>query len=381
MIMRHRPSSSPRSGLTLVELLVVAALDVMILSILAFAFATGSDMFTRVKAVGDLDVRLRSATTALRHDLCARHFEGNRRVSDPGFWGAGPPREGFFRIWQGSPSVLEGRDGEGIGSLRATDHALHFTIRHTGNRPTDNFWTRVPRKSPLLIPNPFDDPSAASYRDAPGRYTSQWAEVAYFLRPVDATEVGPLYALYRRQLLVVPNTSHINWPAAVSASLAADYFGVSSQATAGELRFNDPMDLTIPERRFGMGERRAGGIPRGPGGGYPILAEENPGVAGADLMLTDVLSLNVRVMVSGSAEFVDLADLGPGDNPAFAGRSRVFDSWSQRADDVYDYSGWNLPGTTRSVPLRVTLDAVQITIRLWHRKTQQARQVTIVQDL
>jgi type II secretory pathway pseudopilin PulG len=377
--MRRRLLSPPRLGLTLVELLVVVALDVMILSILAYAFATGSDLFTRVKALGDLDVQLRSATTALRHDLRAYHFEGSRRVSDPWFWDVGPPREGFFRIWQGSPSVFEGRDAEGIGSWRATDHALHFTVRRTGNRPTDFFWTRVPRRSPLLSANAFDSSTHASYRDGVGRYASQWAEVAYFLRPTETTDAGTLYALYRRQLLVVPNASHLNWPAAVPASQVGDYFGVSNRpnpAAPGELRFNDPMDLTIPERRFGMRERRAGG--------YPTLAEENPAVGGADLMLTDVLSFNVRLMVRGIADFADLADLGLADNPTFAGgprTPRVFDTWSHRADDVYDYTAWNVPGTTRSVPLRVTPQAVQITIRLWHRKTQQARQVTIVHDL
>jgi len=365
--------------LTLVELLVVVALDVMILSILAYAFATGSDMFTRLKALGDLDVQLRCATTALRQDLRAYHFEGNRRVSDPWFWDVGPPREGFFRIWQGSPSVFEGLDGEGIGSWRATDHALHFTIRRNGNRPTDFFWTRVPRRSPLLTANAFDSSTEASYRDEVGRYTSQWAEVAYFLRPTETNDAGTVYALYRRQLLVVPNASHVNWPAAVAASQAGEYFGVSSRrnpAESRELRFNDPMDLTIPERRFGMLERRAGG--------YPTLAEQSPAVGGADLMLTDLLSFDIRVLVRGGADFVDLAELGPADNPAFAGgprTPRVFDSWSQRADDVYDYSAWNVPGTTRSAPLRVTPEALQFTIRLWHRKTQQARQVTIVQDL
>src|SRR5262245_25327438 len=289
--MRRRQPFPPRLGLTLVELLVVVALDIMILSILAYAFATGSDMFTRVKALGDLDVRLRSATTALRSDLTAYHFDGSRRVSDPWFWDVGPPREGFFRIWQGSPSVFEGRDGEGIGSWRAADHALHLTTRRTGNRPTDFFRTRVPRRPPLLSANSFDSPAEASYRDTAGQYTSQWAEVAYFLRPTETMDNGTLYALYRRQLLVVPNASHFNWPAAVPTSQAGDYFGVSSRpnpAPPGELYFNDPMDLTIPERRFGMNERRAGGMPSGPGSVYPTLADENSAVGGADLLLTDV---------------------------------------------------------------------------------------------
>ncbi len=387
--MRIRLRTPPRQGLTLVELLVVAALDIFILWILAYAFAVGSDMFTGMKAIGDLDTKLRTATTTLKHDLSAFHFEGNRRVSDAGYWDLGPPREGFFRIWQGSPSVFEGTDAEGIGSWRATDHALHFTIRRTGNRPTDFLWTRAPRKSPLLasdpIARPFDPPTDAVYRDAAGRYTSQWAEVAYFLRRAEESAAGPLYALYRRQLLVVPNTAALNWPGAVAATDAADYFGVSSRPNPnapGTLYFNDPMDLTIPQRRFGMHPRRDGGIPTAPAATYPILAETYPAVGGSDVVLTDVLSFDIRVRVRGGAEFTDLSAFGPGDNPVFAGGpARVFDSWSQRSDEKYDYAGWNLPGTPQSVPLRLTPEAVQISIRLWHPKTQRTRQVTIVQDL
>src|SRR5439155_12975072 len=148
--------------------------------------------------------------------------------------------------------------------------------------------------------------------------------------------------------------------------------------------FNEPMDLTIPERRFGMHQRRTGGIPTAPEATYPTLAEENPAVGGSDVMLTDVVSFNIRVRVRGSGEFADLSTLGAGDNPIFAARRgtpRVFDSWSQRSDDAYDYSAWSIPGTARSVPLRVTFDAVQISIRVWHPTTRQTRQVTIVQDL
>src|SRR5439155_3489895 len=185
-------------------------------SILAYAFAAASDMTVRLKAIGDLDVQLRNAATTLRHDLCAYHFEGSRRLSDPAFWSQGPPREGFFRIWQGSPGVLEGQDTEGIGSWRSIDHALHFTIRKTGNRPTDFLWARVPPGSPLLnadpATHPFDLPPDASYREGAGRYTSQWAEVGYFLRPTGSPLGVPVCALYRRQSLVVPNTAGLNVP-------------------------------------------------------------------------------------------------------------------------------------------------------------------------
>ena len=111
-------------------------------------------------------------------------------------------------------------------------------------------------------------PPDASFREGAGRYTSQWAEVAYFLRPTGTALGVPLFALYRRQLLVVPNTDFVNGPAAVPVAAAADYLGVSSRpnpAAPGVLSFNGPMDLTVPQRRFGMDPRRDGTVTRFPG--------------------------------------------------------------------------------------------------------------------
>jgi hypothetical protein len=381
--MPREPRSRVRRGLTLIELLVVVALDMLILSILAYAFATASDMTVRLKAIGDLDVELRDAAATIRHDLSAYHFEGIRRLSDPAFWDQGPPREGFFRIWQGSPGVLEGRDSEGIESWRSVDHALHFTVRRTGNRPTDFLWARVPVGSPLLTAGPFDLPPDASYREGVGRYTSQWAEVAYFLRPTGSPRGVPAYALYRRQALAVPNTAGLNIP----ASAAATYLEVSARpdpVVPGALHVNTPMDLTVPQRRFGMDPARPGGIPTVAGMSYPTLAEQSAARGGADLLLTDVLSFDVRVLVRGGSEFVSLDALGPGDNPVFAavpGSPRVFDTWSQLRDDAYDYSAWSIPGKSSSVPRRLSLNAIQITLRVWNPRLGQAKQVTIVQDL
>src|SRR6266576_3124405 len=97
-----------RKAFTLVEMLVAMALVIFITTILSEAFVAGLDAFRNLKAVGDLNDKLRTAATTLRRDLNADHFEGRRRLSDPGFWLQGPPREGFFRIDQGGPSIDEG---------------------------------------------------------------------------------------------------------------------------------------------------------------------------------------------------------------------------------------------------------------------------------
>src|SRR3954471_20148292 len=99
-----------RQGFTLVELMVAMALIVFIMAILAQAFGAASKTFRDLKGAGDLAERLRAINTMLRRDLAADHFEGKKRLSDPNFWSQGPPREGFFRLFQGGPSVSEGND-------------------------------------------------------------------------------------------------------------------------------------------------------------------------------------------------------------------------------------------------------------------------------
>src|SRR5438045_4919227 len=101
------PGSLPmrrRTGFTIVELLVTMALIVFVLAILATAFSEGMKTFRHLKGIGDMNQRLGTVKVLLRADLEARHFEGERRLSDTDFWTVNrrPPREGFFRVWQGS---------------------------------------------------------------------------------------------------------------------------------------------------------------------------------------------------------------------------------------------------------------------------------------
>ena len=79
---RHVPRAT-RRGFTLVELMVAMALTMFIMVILSEAFATGLDVFSQLKAIGDMEESLRAASTALRNDLAADHFIGKRRLSDP----------------------------------------------------------------------------------------------------------------------------------------------------------------------------------------------------------------------------------------------------------------------------------------------------------
>jgi hypothetical protein len=243
----------------------------------------------------------------------------------------------------------------------------------------------------------------ARYQDTPGTYTSQWAEVAYFLRP-NGQQAGttPLYALYRRQRVAVPDDNDVNRGASrVPDTDYPQYLEVSCLKQGGNLYFNGPMDLSIPQRRLGMDQAQNGGvIPAAMSGAYPRVEDDmaaNPGgpdIASSDLLLSDVISFEVTVLLENGTQFVDLfhSSLSPfsNGNPQFsaAGGPRVFDTWSAYRDDVYDYAQWDVRGSDVSIPLyrdsnqaHIRIVAVKITLRVWDVKTQQARQVTLIQDL
>lgn len=512
-----------RHGFTLVELLVAMALIIFIMSILSYAFVAATTAFRDLKAAGDMAERLRSATTILQRDLAADHFEGRRRLSDPHFWDNGPPRQGFFRIWQGSSGTRDGNvnDLDGIPLYRSTDHALHFTVHLRGNRPTDFFTAKVPGSlasgNAFLYPDPRSPspltssatlgPLTARYEDLDAvnltTYNSQWAEVVYFLRPSldnqgnqETANGTPLFTLYRRQLVLVPDNSLLigNKPAGgtdqpaqltyftPSNTAASPYLEVSCWQgypppqlyTPTALYFNSPYDVTVPQRRFGMDYK---GQPVNPSNQqvYPTLAEQtnDTNMQAADVLVTDVVSFDVRILLPGAFTdpnlkapyglpecdpFVDLfhpsvqvynnpANNPLGNNQLYPGpltqapaalnngkwwpppaptsglyntpylppqSAQVFDTWTSTRDPLatifnppgspptplsaygpyYDYSTWGQASAANSLspvamplwnaslsPPAPRILAIQIQLRIWDSKTQQTRQVTLVQPM
>jgi prepilin-type N-terminal cleavage/methylation domain-containing protein len=461
-----------RRAFTLVEMLVALALVLFIMVLLAQAFTAGLETFQKLKAIGDMEDKLRLASTILRRDLNADHFSGRKRLSEKDFFNEGPPREGFLRIWQGSPAIIEGYDGDNLLLSRSVSSILHMTVKLRGNGPQDFFTADVSADPDTDPPPPLRPPRwsllgvPASRYQSPFSYNSQWAEVAYFLRfNGDSANGQPLYSLYRRQLLAVPDNLDANYTRKIhrKSSEALDltrdastaYAGISCKENpiplddddiAGQktkyVYFNNPMDLTVPQRRFGLDPQLSpdsqlvGGFPvvrPDPNDRktwtYPTIAEvyKTPsGLAlnGADLLLADVLSFEVKVLVpesltgvryrapsgnpqTGFDPFVDLFDsevlqpvfqAGPdpvqthpvlqSKNPLFRGNNpRVFDTWSSVQDGAHDYKDWNDTDSadpviqSKRLPLRINILAIQITLRVWDRKTQNTRQITIVQDM
>lgn len=389
-----------RTGFTIVELLVSMALIVFIMAILSEAFAAGFRSFRDLKALGDMNERLRLATNTLRKYLQADHFEGRKRLSDPNFWQDGPPREGFFRIEQDSGSQFEGNSNTLIPSYSATTHRLHFTAKLRGNDRGDFFPASYAgaTNSPQLMTVVQNVPG---YRDVAGAYQAQWVEVAAFLRPTEiavsekGTSPGQLYALHLRTKALIPEMAGTQDVPVGPADLAAlADFSLFNGSLA-----NTPADVTIPKPYVTIPERRGfQAITVGGARTFLTLAEEtaalNPSRAGADVLLTDVLSMNVRVLVAGMNDFYDLNDLNGQWPQKGAATPAVFDTWSQSSQTSLglpdlgnpisgQYWANTIPRyqnqTSGGPPIRVK--AIQVILRIWDVKTEQTRQVTLIVDL
>ncbi len=403
MALRHQ-NSTGRLAFTLVELLVAMALILFIMVILSQAFVSGLESFRQLKAIGDMEERLRTAAVEIRRDLSADHFEGKRRLSDPDFWQQ-PTREGFFQIVQATnvptaagPYYLEGTDSDNNPSFRATDHRLHFSVKLRGNSQGQFFSTPIPpgtpSQSPLrnasLTTNFFNQPPDGRFQSDPNVYNSPWAEVAYFLVPT-GTNAGsgvPLYSLYRSQLVVVPDNRNLNWqglpgqPAIagvpINASQLSNYLGFSCQpgtaatGTANNLYFNCPSDLALSDLTGGIRTLGTSNwlITSSQLNTDPTkLAIYQTMATRSSLLLTDVISFQVRILTPNAASSATTAVQDFVDLTSSAGTPANFDT-----GDPKHFS-------TPAQAANYNIVAIQVTLRVWDIKTEQARQITIIQDM
>jgi type II secretory pathway pseudopilin PulG len=233
-----------REGFTIVELLVAAAVSMVLMVILTEAFKNGIDLFRTLRAQGQMMERLRTATNVVRTDLASFHFQqagssgylSQQYLTNVTVGGTTPPyqppgynnnalglfagsnrfnsgipstlndMDGFFRILQapepsnpmsaqfnpaGLPVAFEGTDGDGLLFSRATQHILHFTVCRRETSPTVTFpvdpsylFRVVENPGGPIPPNLSVFPTSyidpPSFREA-GVFGTRWAEVAYFL--------------------------------------------------------------------------------------------------------------------------------------------------------------------------------------------------------
>jgi prepilin-type N-terminal cleavage/methylation domain-containing protein len=408
-----RMQNTTRAGFTLIEVMVVMALTMFIMVILAQAFASSLDTFANLKAIGDMQEKLRSATIILRDDLQNDHFEGKLRLSELN--ATRRPEAGFFAIKQstpplfaaGAPYFVEGQDTNGMLSYRATNHVLYMTVKRRGNRP-QSFFSASLFGGPVTL-NPFfskasayditaadmpDATLAPAYAGGPtGFYNSQWAEVVYYLKRSGSTEepnlptsgLGtPTFNLYRAQFVMVPDGTQLRTPVGTpntnpfvnqpqpnqipllnweqtcfqQMSTAVINTGAVGPAAQWQLKFNSPAEAAIisPVVAGVIQPNRI--IPHlsqfdpQPPVGTPVSSVTNRVFLNETLVTPNVISFQVQAMPTNSLVF--------GDIPA-------------NVNGIYD--------TALTATSTLGLKAVQVTIRVWDPKSRQTRQVTVVQDM
>jgi Tfp pilus assembly protein FimT len=402
--MRHS-TLTRRGGFTLVELLIAAALTMLIMTILAMSFQTAMDSLSHLRSAGDLQDRLRTAGEKLRQDLAAPHFEDESvphgMVSNVRFDrnANATPSAGYFRIDQGTPSVQE-HSGSATSSRDystvATTHAMQFTVRLPGTSRQSIF--TAPRVGCSTGQQGLDETHDNLIRDT-ATYGSRWGVVSWFLTPSGETTKGtdvsgtrqPMFTLHRRVrvLAEVPN-GHIDG-AATNPFFVADA-ATGLVRTAREVATgNRPVDMYVP-----LGD-------------------------GSDIVLANVLSFEVKaeysdvytfttagnlLATSGTAKYprpgtshtllpsppltqdprnannqdFPYDDLPP--NPLLQG----FGTVAQREARAFDtgLAGGtgliNQPGLS-GYPQSYRIKSLQVKLRIYDPKTMNTRQVTLVQDL
>lgn len=382
------PGRHSRAGFTLPELLVAAAVSMVIMAIIAVAFQKGVDAFRTLRAVALMQDKLRSVENVLKRDLASQHFGGQFQEGFSGpsvrdqrldLIGWMPPSQGYFDLYAPPVVPAEGVDSDGLRSTIATNHWMRFTVQLTGKRQEDWFYAQA-------APGVAGDANFNS----PGLIASRWAEIGYFLyrdpNPANSDNANgnPLYTLYRRQRLIPPT--------AVAGTLSAQTYpdlSISPPAKSPDPRpagytVNTPASVTMHVNRL------------------PLVPQSGAG-QGDDILLTDVLSFEIRAhWMSGTAiplndaQFLFPPPLQNHDypfsalifsaspNPSFNYR---FDTGSTGdSNHIQPPVDWYNPVSflqkSPFVPHnRIRLDSLQIRIRIWDPRTGTARQMTIIQDI
>ena len=430
-----------KKGFTLVELLVSMAIIIFMLSIMSQAFVIATTCMSGLKGVGELLDKGRPVLAVLQKDLSAYHFDGYRRLSDENFWDNGPPRLGYFQIYEGGATLYEGTTTDGVTYQRsgsAADHRLAFTSRLSGKNPEDFYVTAfeqytmpAPTDYYKLVnvfnsfPNLFNNSpllqtskNSQRYDFTPGVLHSQWAEIAYFTKSNSRTANGiPLMDLYRQQRAILPSNSEANGLLLNGANiLQYENFSCKSVTNnsgppATKIYFNSPYDLTMPNYRMVP-------VP----GSVPVINTLYPN---SDLLITDVISFDVRILPDYSLNDFSLISALPYNAYRYNQKLNIqnppctFDTWTTGNDgtqyDLGDFStgvwqptawdsnniNYTLMGTdvnpatlipiwghnrsgagnifTPSKGLRI--NAIQVSIRLWDEKSQKAREFKIIQRI
>ncbi len=294
-----RPGRACRSGFSLTELLVAAAIGLMVMAAVASLFSVFGRGLSQSRTLVDVAARLRNAAWQLRQDL-------HGVTVPPTRWVRPEANAGYFEIMENGNPPATSTAGD-------TDDVLMFTT--------------------MSIAEPF----SGRIGDAQ-RFESPVAEVVWFCQPSGQTfNNGPLFNLYRRLLLV-----------AVTPGAGPYIVGENGDAQV----VTAAIDRTLNDLSF-----RGAGIPNSLGD-LSTGANRHWTVAGAtktlagvregeDIILTDVLSFDVKTFNPGPGTYGD-------------------------ASYTTTFTASGTP------PAEPPLRGVQITIRCVEPASRQVRQVTVV---
>jgi prepilin-type N-terminal cleavage/methylation domain-containing protein len=433
-----------RRGFTLVELLVAMALVVFIMVIVSETFVAALESVRLQKAQAELRANLRGASITLRADLTAAHFDSGAKtpshelseqvnLTGPNL----PPTWGYFRIMQGSPPVdapnytanyvCENPAEQPVYRTHtATDHVLAMTRWNPNNQQWyEVAWFLQPngatagnttlyalyRHETPLVGLPVQDGTVNDLSVPSNRFGMQF--VNWQSESVPANSFGgvgpnPIAGAPVAQVNYVAGaaaswgmpTWQQAWQQRLGGGTGSPYVVALDPfwATNTAVDFTNP--LTPRNTAIDYNTEFANTVP---------LANVSP--VGDDIVLTNVLSFDIRVSIRTKTpdleplptDFIDLFDVTkmvapppsppnpPPPNPEFwdpnnvtSGRPAVFDTWFQWRNKPLIVAGvtqWNTAAETLNVPLPIQIVAVQITIRVWDERTEQARQVTVVQNM
>ncbi len=378
MLLRHPRG---RQGFTLVELMVAAALTILIMTVISVAFQAGLSTLSHLKSLGDLAERLRVAQDRLRDDLDCEHFYrgntvGQRMLSDvhydKDFDGREVPTKGYFRIEQGGPSLIEGIDSANmISTSRANPlDAIEFTIWRKTSQPDKMMSAALPGTEIVFV----QQQTATDKSLGADQYVAEWARVRWQLKAQSSINGVQLYSLHRCVRLLANGNRPDNSP----------YICNYAQNP------NDPNDprkvLSIDgANQIQRADMATAAEPR------PLIPvyDAVSGKQGDDLVLTNVVSFEVkpswsvnpnpatpaphnqapRTMLSAT---VPNSDYPFDDLPVGARGVREFDTYTR-----------TIPGAppTNDIVFKARITGLQIKIRVYEPKNNMTRQSTIVVKL
>jgi prepilin-type N-terminal cleavage/methylation domain-containing protein len=430
-----------RHGFSLVELLVAMALVIFIMTIISEAFVAGLESVRLLKAQSDMQANLRVAATALRSDLTDPHFIGygpklsdqNLSINPPGSWG-------YFRIMQGMPAPLPFSPPpygdtyfnesplDPLPSFGAVDHVMAFSRQDA----TTGLWYEVsyfvqpnganagltplyalyrhevgPFPTPAGNPQPFLDLSQPYNRY--GMVPCNWAGPASSI----PNEPNPIVGSPAVVLVPAGGGNNVNtMPSWQQVALGQPPPNVVNWTIAADATWQNmpPYYIGAPYGVWGLG----GGTPLP--AGFPAPGTMPPPLAGTinpvgnDILLTNVISFEIRIYSpqipappapqTPWTQFVNLFDAitvqsqnhqplnaqfwqPPGGGPLLPPYPAVFDTWFQQSKltAAQIATATAIDPSILNVPLQIQIKAIQIIIRVWDERTQQTRQITIIQDM